>query len=146
LLVVEALADPEVDRGMGAPIRADDRGQQGRRDRGKDRDRQFAPVALSRELGEAYGAVGLGQRAPRLLEYSSPGRTQHDPSAGAVEQPDAEGTFQVADLARKRRLGDAQAVGGAAVVEFVGHRGERPPQSRIHIHAPARTPRPPSGS
>ena len=49
LLVVEAFADPDPDRRVGVAVGPDDRGQQGQRDRGQDRDGQFAPVALGGE-------------------------------------------------------------------------------------------------
>ena len=98
LLVVEALADRDLDHWVGVPVGPDDRGQQAQRDRGQDRDGQFSPVAAGGEPGQPDRAVGLGQGPPRLAEHGPAGLAQDDPPAGPVEQGDAERPLQVADL------------------------------------------------
>jgi hypothetical protein len=46
LLGVEAFADRDLDSRVGVPVGPDDRGQQGHRHGGKDRDADLSPVAL----------------------------------------------------------------------------------------------------
>jgi hypothetical protein len=135
LVVVEALADPDPDRRVGVPVGPDDRRQQRQRDRGENRDGQLAPVAPGGEPGQTDRAVGLGQGAPCLPEHRPAGLAEDHPPARPVEQPDTQGSFQVADLPRQRGLADVQAVSRATVVKLVGQRGKRPPQPRVHIHA-----------
>ena len=74
-----------------------------------------------RSNGRDQLAAGLGQR---------------DPPVVAIEQPDAEGGFELADLHRQRRLRHVQRGGGAGEVPEPGHGQERldVPQLRSHSY------------
>jgi hypothetical protein len=48
-----------------------------------------------------------------------PGGGELDLAAGAHEQLGAEGALELADLVAQRRLGDVEARGGTAEVEFL---------------------------
>ena len=65
------------------------------------------------ELTDAVGGVlDRAQAARRVLREGAPGVGRHDSSSCADEKVGAECLFELANLLRDRRLGDAQGLGG----------------------------------
>lgn len=83
--------------------------------------------------GGVHGVEGVACLAGQYLAR----RGQGDGAAGAVEQGDAEAAFEALDRLGQGRLGDAEAGGGAAEVQFLGHRQElrQLPGLQRRIHA-----------
>lgn len=89
-------------------------------DRGDEAQVQGALAALADagDLGQV--AFGVAEQGGGALAQHGSGGGEGDCARGAVEQPRAEQGFQALDLLGERGLGDVQAGGGAAEVQFVG--------------------------
>jgi hypothetical protein len=77
----------------------------------------------------------LGQQLARALERDCTSRCQPDAGGVAHQQLHAESRFQLANLAAQRRLGNEQALGRAAKIEFLGHRHEITQLAQIELLA-----------
>jgi hypothetical protein len=120
------LPDTDVDHWVVSPEGRHGRGQhagKGCRDDVADLDpAQFTtPSAPPNQLGP----LRLAQGPPRLLEDERPcvGKGDYRPLA-ALEEPCAEMAFYGLDLGAQRRLRDAQSLGRASKVQFLGDRDE----------------------
>ena len=94
------------------------------------RSRPRVPRArLARALARARGA---GQQVARVLEQRRARRGERDAAAIALEQPHAELVLERPHLLADARLGQVQPVGGAAEVQLLGDRDERPELAEFH--------------
>ena len=73
---------------------------------------------------------------PRLLEQSPSGNGERDASLGAVEQPDPELEFELADLLADRGLRDMQALCRTAEVQLLRDGDEIPQVPEFHCRSP----------
>src|SRR5262249_32641717 len=123
---------------------------------------EYHPGELSAEAAQNRGQGGVGggagkpdaQKARRPLRGTAggpgdpPGRRgcaaslfQNRPSRvgqlhtppGAIEQPDSELVFELANLLAQRRLCDMQSCGSAAEMQFLGNRNEIAEVSQLHM-------------
>ena len=69
------------------------------------------------------------QQVARLRHEGRPCRGQGHAALRAIEQARADALLQLGDRLRERRLGDVQALRGAAEVQFLGHGEELAPQA-----------------
>ncbi|KOQ36381.1 hypothetical protein ABW37_27645 [Achromobacter xylosoxidans] len=72
----------------------------------------------------------------RVAQEAAAGGAQFDLAAAALEQRHAQVLLQQLDLARQRRLRHAQALGGAAEVQFLGHGDEAFELAEFHRSNP----------
>ena len=94
------------------------------------RSRPRVPVPASR--ARSRGAVGAGQQVARVLEQRRARRRERDAAAVALEQAHAELCLERPDLLADARLRQMQALGGAAEVQLLGDRDERPELAEFH--------------
>lgn len=76
--------------------------------------------------GAADGGSGRVESRPALLQQHFPGTGQADTTAVALQQTDPQAPFELLDRPRQRRLGHAEALGGAPEVQLLGHSYEVP--------------------
>src|SRR5262249_7472191 len=81
---------------------------------------QVAGLATSRLLCRALGMGDVGEDAPRRGPQRQPRLAQRHLALAATEQDDAELALHRRDLLRERRLGNADAFGGAAEMQLLG--------------------------
>jgi HEAT repeat protein len=67
-----------------------------------------------------------GEDAPRVIEEALASGRELGVSAGAIENPAPDLIFEHSDLARQVRLADAEALGGAREMRFLGEDREIP--------------------
>jgi hypothetical protein len=119
----------------GSPLRsaAASRGRERVRRRAGEADREAPELAAggaSRVLG---GAVDRGEDRARACEQHLAGGRKLDAARRAVQERHAELGLEPPDLLRERRLGDVQALGGAAEVALLGDRDERAEMPELHV-------------
>ena len=95
-------------------------------------DDQLPDLSPGRAGHDVPGALGLGERCPRLDEERAPGVGQLDPPVRAMKQVDPQFLLQATDLLAERRLGDVKASRGSAEVQHVGHGDEVPEVPEFH--------------
>ncbi len=86
--------------------------------------------------GAPRPVAGRGQRVQCLVPLAQQhlaGRGERDPAGGALHQGHAQPPFDLADRSGQRRLGDAQAFGCPAEVQFLGHGHEVPQLARVQL-------------
>jgi hypothetical protein len=74
----------------------------------------------------------LPEHSPRFYEERLPSDREGDLSLRAVKQTDAELLLELTNLLADRRLGDIEAFGCAAEVQFLGYRDEVPEVTELH--------------
>jgi hypothetical protein len=115
--------------------------------RGTKADKDFGQHLIERRANKADPHLGrfssralrhfacdlcLQQGAPRLNQKHRARRTQFDIAFGAVEQINPHAELKAADGLTKRRLGHVETCGGAAEMQFLGHRHKLPHLSQVH--------------
>ena len=95
-------------------------GKQRVRRRAGEAHREASELAARRPARVLGRAVDGRQDLTRPPQKHLAGRRELDPAGRAVQQCHAELGLQPSDLLRKRRLGDVQALGGAAEVALLG--------------------------
>ena len=100
---------------------------------GRQAEQQLAPLAACVSARDLDRGVGRLDRGPGRREHVRSRVGQLDVRAGPVEQPHAELALEPGDLLAEGRLGDVQALGGAAEVELVGERDERAQEPRVGV-------------
>ena len=92
-------------------------------------DARLASPQRLRALAERADRAQHGAAIPQqLLALAG----QHQPATDAIEQPHAEFRLEVADLARQRRLRNAQAQRRPGDGSLFGNGDERPQVAQIH--------------
>ncbi len=79
-----------------------------------------------------HGHLGLAEYPPRFLDQRAAGRREPHAALVAIEQHHTELCLELLDMLGQRRLGDAQALGSAAKVQFLGQGQEHPQVSQFH--------------
>ena len=87
--------------------------------------REPAELPSSSPTGALYRAPRLVERELGLPEEGATGRSQPERAASSIEERGSQLSLERLDLAAERRLGDLQALGGAAEVPFFGDSDER---------------------
>jgi hypothetical protein len=106
--------------GQGVAERVCELGQQLVGRRAGEADGEAPELAARRSLRVLGGAVDRGEDPARTREEHLAGGRELDAAGRAVQQRHAELGLEPADLLRERRLGDVQALGGAAEVALLG--------------------------
>ncbi|MNP16155.1 hypothetical protein D3C76_1085390 [compost metagenome] len=141
-LVEQRLDDPaaaqfeqiEMDGGVGPTERQDAaRNAGGERRRGGEADLQLAHLALVRPPRQQHRLVDLLEDLPGLVEEQPAGFGQAHAAIGAIQQARADFFLQGLDLLAQRRLGNAQLLGGAAEMQFLGDGDEVAQVSQFHL-------------
>lgn len=114
------LAQRELNLGKEAAIFPDGGGQRGEQNRGRCADSQLPGFAAAGAAGRVDGALHLGQKAARFFPESGAGVGERRLSA-ALKEAAAEPGFEFLNLLRERRLGDPDAFGSPAEVQFFGY-------------------------
>ena len=96
---------------------------------------QLAGLAAGVAAGDLLGGGHRIDRGPRRCEHRGAGLGQLHLRPGPIEQPHAELVLEARDLLAERGLGDVQALGGAAEVQFVREGDERPEKPWVGGHA-----------
>jgi hypothetical protein len=96
--------------------------------------RPVSPVPNAAHVG--FGLVGAVQEAACALVEKLARRRHLEFLLGTVEEGDTEFAFELLDLPRERRLGDAQRQGGTAEMAFPHDRTEIAKRSQIHDRYP----------
>jgi hypothetical protein len=123
---------PEVDVWEAPPERSNHVGERPVRRGDQVADDEFAEFAALGALCGADGALGLGQRLPRLGEEGLPGRCEVDPPLGPTKETGAEFVLEAPDLLAQRRLRDVKPRGCAPEVQLLGHGEEGAEMSQLH--------------
>jgi hypothetical protein len=97
------------------------------------------PGVTDAEPGMAGGGFGdevacRGEDLPRLGQHVHAGRGRGDGPAGAVQQPDPENLLEGHQVARHRRLRDAELDGGVGERSRVDDRGQAAQVPQLQIH------------
>lgn len=79
------------------------------------------------------GPLGLGEGGPGLLDEEASGLGEFDLAAGADKQGGSQFLFKGFDLLAEGRLGDVQAAGGAAKVQFLRYSQDVTHVTQIHV-------------
>src|SRR5690606_4237900 len=95
-------------------------------------ERQLAGTAVARGLCARDGYALVVQPVVGLFEKDLAGRRQRHGALVAQEQRHADLRLQFLDRLAARRLRDAHARGGAAVVQLLRHGDELPKQAAVH--------------
>src|ERR1051325_2359520 len=109
---------------------------QGRKDAVDRRIYKPQPKTLGGKGGLSFGGgdrhVHLTQGQASFLKESRARRCQLDLAACAPQERDFDRSFEHADLLTERRLGDVEAAGGPAEIEFFGDGDEGPELADVH--------------
>lgn len=97
---------------------------------------QFPQVGPTRQQ---HRLVYLGQHLAGLVEEQPAGVGEFDAAVGALEQARTDFLLQRLDLLAQRRLGDPQALGGAAEVQLLGDGDEIAQVPEFHAAPPIRS-------
>lgn len=113
-------AKGKLDRGIADAVFADGRGKARQEDGGRRGDAEMAGLAAGRAPRKFDGAVNLRKDAAGFVEQGD-ARFRQAGFAAALKELAAEAGFEFLDLLGERRLGDADALGGASEVELFGY-------------------------
>ena len=102
------------------------RAQDGDRGHGGEAEADDARRAGVDAAGQVTGAVDQVEHPVGLVEEGRAGAGQLDPAVVALEQRRADRLLQLLDLARQRRLGHLEALGGPTEVQLLGDGDEGP--------------------
>lgn len=118
------LPDVQPHARVALPEGAQQARQNGQGERSGEADPQPARLAAADGAGGRQPVRQVGQDPARGGQQLPPGRGEGDAAGLAPEQRVADLLLQPADLLAQRRLGDAEAGGGPAEVQFLGEHGE----------------------
>ena len=104
-------------------------------DTGREPEPQLAGLAARVAARDLLGGGRRVDCGPGRRDHRGAGLGQLDRRPRPLEQPHAELALEARDLLAERRLGDVQSRSGAAEVQFVRERHERPQEPRVGGHA-----------
>jgi hypothetical protein len=93
---------------------------------------EFAELAMLGALCGADGALGLGERLPRLREKYLSGRRELDPPLRPTKQAGAELILEAPYLLAQRRLRDVKSRSRPAEMQLFGHGEKGAEVSQLH--------------
>ena len=114
-----ALFEMERDEREALAVIAEERSEERLGGRADITEAQFAFFTGGGADDAAADFIDLLEQAGGFAEEDGSGGGDADPMAGAFEERDAEGMFELLDGAAEGGLGDVEALGGAGEVEFL---------------------------
>ena len=128
------LAQKELHARIETAIFTDRGGKRGEQNRRRRADSQLSGLAASGTASGIHGVLELVQDAAGFFQQRGAGRGQRG-LAAALEEAAAQPGFEFLDLLRQWRLGDSNAFGGTAEVQFFGDGQEVAELTHVrHIH------------